>query len=76
MPIGAMRDLSRASSQRRGQPAANSPIDVLADQAHLTSLVDLDLIRQQGLRSFQRLEHAIDQLAESFHAGNMIATPV
>jgi Domain of unknown function (DUF4276) len=45
------------------------------DQAHLTSLVDFDLVRKRGMRSFTRLEHAISELAESFRTGNLVATP-
>jgi hypothetical protein len=45
------------------------------DQAHLTSKVDLDLIRKRGMRSFDRLEHALSELVESFRSGKMIATP-
>jgi Domain of unknown function (DUF4276) len=46
------------------------------DQADLTKLVDLELVRKSNLTAFLRLERVICQLAEAFRAGKHIATPV
>jgi hypothetical protein len=45
------------------------------DQRALTELLDLDAVRAKKLRSFTRLEHAIDQLAEAVSKGEHISTP-
>jgi hypothetical protein len=45
------------------------------DQAELTRLVDLDLIRQKGMRSFRRLESAIDGLVNAIRSGEHAVTP-
>jgi hypothetical protein len=45
------------------------------DQAELTRLVDLDLIRQQGMRSFRRLECAIKELVSAIRSGEHAVTP-
>lgn len=45
------------------------------DQAHLTELVDLELIRQRKLRSFARLECAVAQLVAAIRSNQPIATP-
>ncbi len=45
------------------------------DQAELTRLVDLDLIRQQGMRSFRRLECAIKELVGAIRSGEHAVTP-
>jgi hypothetical protein len=45
------------------------------DQAELTRLVDLNVIRNGNLRSFRRLESAIDQLVTAIRSGNHTVTP-
>lgn len=45
------------------------------DQAQLTNSVDLALIRQRNMRSFLRLEHAIQELVSAFSSDQPIATP-
>jgi len=45
------------------------------DQAELTELVDLDIVRKRALRSFARLESALQQLASAFRTGKHVATP-
>ena len=45
------------------------------DQRALTELVDLSVVRAKKLRSFARLDHAIDQLLEAVKNGSFISTP-
>jgi hypothetical protein len=45
------------------------------DQAELTRLVDLNVVRARGLKSFARLEAAIRQLAGACQSGKHVATP-
>jgi hypothetical protein len=45
------------------------------DQAALTEIVDLNVIRSCGLRSFKRLETALHQLAEACKTGHHVSTP-
>jgi len=45
------------------------------DQAELTRLVDLNLVRQRGPRSFRRLEAAVQELVSAVRAGEHVATP-
>ncbi len=45
------------------------------DQADLTRLIDIESIRQQNVRSFVRLENAVNQLVYAIKAGSHIATP-
>lgn len=45
------------------------------DQRVLTELVDLDVVRAMKVRSFARLEHAIDQILRAVAAGTFNATP-
>jgi hypothetical protein len=45
------------------------------DQAELTRLVDLSLVRQKGMRSFRRLERAIGELVAAIRSGEHAATP-
>lgn len=45
------------------------------DQSALTELLDLSVVRAKDLRSFTRLEHAIDQLLEAAGKGSNISTP-
>jgi hypothetical protein len=45
------------------------------DQSALTELLDLNVVRAKNLRSFKRLDHAIDQLLASVGSGSHISTP-
>ncbi len=45
------------------------------DQAPLTRLVDLEVIRARKLRSFRRLESAVSSLREAIRCNNPIASP-
>lgn len=45
------------------------------DQGALTDLLDLAVVRAKGLRSFKRLEHALDQLLDAADRGAHILTP-
>jgi hypothetical protein len=45
------------------------------DQSALTGLLDLAIVRSKRIRSFERLEHAIDQLLEAVARGSHISTP-
>jgi hypothetical protein len=45
------------------------------DQSALTDLLDLGVVRAKGLRSFRRLEHAMDQLLDAASKGTHISTP-
>jgi hypothetical protein len=47
-----------------------------SDQSALTELLDLACVREQGLRSFRRFEHAIDQLLNAIAGGSHICTPL
>ncbi len=56
----------------RNMKSGNKPT---ADQAELTRIVDLFQIRQRKMKSFQRLERAVQQLAHSITTGKYSATP-
>ena len=45
------------------------------DQRLLTELLDLGVVRNKRLRSFSRLDHAIDQILEAVSKDSYIATP-
>ena len=45
------------------------------DQKALTELLDLNVVRAKNLRSFSRLDHAIDQLLAAVGSGSHISTP-
>ncbi len=45
------------------------------DQSLLTELVDLKIVREKNLRSFARLENALNQLLEANKSGSFISTP-
>jgi hypothetical protein len=45
------------------------------DQSALTELLDLNVVRAKNLRSFSRLDHAIDQLLAAVGSGSHISTP-
>jgi hypothetical protein len=46
------------------------------DQAPLTELIDLNVVRAKNLRSFKRLENAVEQLLAAAKCGSHISTPV
>lgn len=46
------------------------------DQASITRMVDLQQIRDRKMRSFTRLEHAVDQLVAAFLDSRHIVSPV
>lgn len=45
------------------------------DQASLTRMVDLQQIRDRKMRSFARLENAVDQMIQAFRSNRHIVTP-
>lgn len=45
------------------------------DQKALTELLDLSVVRAKNLRSFSRLDHAIDQLLAAVGSGSHISSP-
>ncbi len=45
------------------------------DQGALTELLDLGVVRNKRLRSFSRLDHAIDQILEAITKDSYVATP-
>ena len=45
------------------------------DQSPLTDLLNLGVVRAKGLRSFRRLDHALDQLLAAAAQGSHILTP-
>jgi hypothetical protein len=45
------------------------------DQASLTELLDFQVVRAKRARSFQRLEHAIEQLLDAAASGSHVSTP-
>jgi hypothetical protein len=46
-----------------------------SDQATLTQLIDLDIVRGRELRSFRRLESAVAELVLAIRNGEHIASP-
>lgn len=45
------------------------------DQAELTAMVDLSIVRSNGLRSFRRLESAVSELVSAIRSSQHVATP-
>ncbi len=45
------------------------------DQGPLTEMLDLNVVRGRNLRSFKRLEHAVDELLDGVGSGSHISTP-
>jgi hypothetical protein len=45
------------------------------DQAALTKMVDFQRIRDRNMKSFKRLEHAIDELIDAVRTGRHVSTP-
>ena len=73
-PKGDLEKVPRGAKEAIGKLMPSGYKETL-DQAELTSLVDIGQIRQRGLRSFSRLEVAIQQLAQACKTGVHIATP-
>jgi hypothetical protein len=46
------------------------------DQKVLTEMVDLEAIRKRGLRSFRRMENALQQLVDAIRSGQHVVTPL
>ncbi len=46
------------------------------DQKALTEIVNLDAIRKRGLRSFRRLENALQELVQAIRSDEHVITPV
>jgi len=45
------------------------------DQSPLTELLDLEVLRAKRVRSFQRFDHAIEQILAAAESGRHVATP-
>ncbi len=45
-------------------------------QASITELVDLNTIRQQNMRSFRRLENALDEMIDAFRGNRHVVSPI
>lgn len=45
------------------------------DQAPLTEMLDLPIVRSRKLRSFRRLEHALEHLVDAARTGSHVSTP-
>jgi hypothetical protein len=73
-PIG---DLEKAPRDAKGwfRKHIEGGYNPTRDQADLTKMVDVNVIRQRGLRSFRRLENALSQLASAARSGRHIASP-
>ncbi len=46
------------------------------DQGPLTELIDFNIVREKKLRSFARLEHAVEQILTAVGNGDFIKTPI
>jgi hypothetical protein len=46
------------------------------DQAELTQLVDLEVVRKRSPRSFRRLESALKQIVAAIRSGNHVVSPM
>jgi len=70
-------DLEEAPRDAKGR--LNKSIDggykPTRDQATLTKLLDLQVIRERGMRSFQRLESAVSELVKAIRTENHVVTP-
>ena len=73
-PTGDLESSPRAA---KGWLNKNMPLGYkpTADQIRLAHRVDLKLIRERKLRSFQRFENAIAQIQSALTSGRHIATP-
>lgn len=70
-------DLESSPRDAKGWLNKNMPLGYkpTADQIRLAHRVDLKLIRERKLRSFQRFENAIAQIQSALTSGRHIATP-
>ncbi len=76
--LSANLNISHAQPETRGKRwlEKNCPgYRPTRDQAPLTELVDLDMVRKKNLRSFARLENAFDQLRQAAESGAFVSTP-
>jgi hypothetical protein len=63
-------------SHGKGWLEQNSPSYLpTRDQHALTELIDFQFVRAKGLRSFKRLENALDQLVRGVRTGSHVVTP-
>ncbi len=71
-------DLEVAPRNAKGafKDALSGSYKPTTDQASVTRMVDLQQIRDRKMRSFMRLEHAVDQLISAFREDRHIVTPV
>ena len=71
------RDPESAPRDAKGwfRSVMNTGYKPTRDQAELTRLVDLNLIRQQRMRSFRRLESAVKELVNAILSGEHAVTP-
>ena len=42
----------------------------------LTEMVDLNTVREQNMRSFRRLENALDEMILAIREGRHVASPI
>ena len=70
-------DLESSPRDAKGWLNRNMPLGYkpTADQVRLAQRVDLKLIRDRKLRSFQRFENAVAQIHNALTSGRHIATP-
>lgn len=70
-------DLERAPRNAKGvfKEALTGSYKPTTDQPSVTRMVDLQQIRDRKMRSFIRLENAIDQLITAFREDRHIVTP-
>lgn len=70
-------DLEKAPRDAKGafKDALSGSYKPTTDQASVTRMVDLQQIRDRKMRSFIRLEHAVDQLVAAFRENRHIVTP-
>lgn len=70
-------DLEKAPRDAKGafKNALSGSYKPSTDQASVTRMVDLQQIRDRQMRSFIRLEHAVDQLVAAFRENKHIVTP-
>jgi hypothetical protein len=73
-PEGDLESAPRDAKRKLGELMI-SGYKTMKDQAALTELVDLDVIRGSELRSFKRLESALSQLALAIQTGKHVSTP-
>lgn len=72
--VGDLESAPRDAKRALGELMTNGYKPTL-DQAELTKLLDLSVLRRRGLRSFTRLESAIKLLAEACRTASHISSP-